>query len=360
MSWREVERALEQGLAEKVFSAASLLVGRRGDVLFQRTLGKVSDAPEAMEAINDSVFDLASLTKPLATTLACLGLIEVGLLNLEAPVSRWLDLPDDKAEITPAHLLTHTSGLPAWRPYYRELEGLTWAGRRRRLAELVAEEPLEFRPGEKTLYSDLGFMLLQQIVEEIAQVSLAEYVIMNFFQPLFIHDLGFVVLPDGPGPARDRFVASEHCPWRGKLLQGEASDENAWATGGIAGQAGLFGSAPSVFKVMDWLAASARGGAVPRMLSPHTAGLIYERPIPGQPRTLGFDVPSGDHPAAGRLAGPGVIGHLGFVGTSLWHRKDDGLIVILLTNRTIFGRDNDKIAEFRPLIHDLVAEALGE
>jgi serine-type D-Ala-D-Ala carboxypeptidase len=290
-------------------------------------------------------------------------LVELGLLDLDQPISRWLKLPGeektDLAGLTPGQLLSHTSGLPAWRPYYKELVDLPLLDRPGRLLELIAAEPLEAEPGRKTIYSDLGYLLLQMIIEEISGVSLAEYVVMNFCQPLGLHDLGFVILPDGPGYNRGRFVASERCPWRERLLQGEVSDDNAWALGGFGGQAGMFGRGRSVFRLMDWLAASAAGRAIPRMISPATAGLIFERPEPRCTRTFGFDTPTGVAPSAGRLARGEMIGHLGFTGTSLWHRREDGLTVVLLTNRIIFGRDNRLIRNFRVLIHDLVDYTLS-
>ncbi len=359
MSWAKVQKALEGGLEEKIFTAAALVVSRRGEILFEARAGRLSNEPEAPPVLKESPFDLASLTKPLATTLAVLGLVQAGRLDLQAPLGQTLSLPPDKAVLTPALLLSHTSGLPAWRPFYEELIHLPWARRSERLAELVAAAPLEAEPGRRTIYSDLGFMLLNQLIEAVAGSTLAEYAAWTFYEPLGLgRELGFIALPDGPGPIEKRFVASERCPWRGKLLQGEVSDDNAWAQGGIAGQAGLFGTAGGVLRLMDWLAASARGEAEIKILNPSLAGLIFERPAPGQPRTFGFDAPDPEAPAAGRLAQEGMIGHLGHTGTSLWHEPSSGLSVVLLTNRTIFGRDNQKIKAFRPLIHDLAAEAL--
>lgn len=359
MNFRPVDTALAEGLANGVASAAALIVGRRGEILHQAQAGRLTDAPDSPLVAPDTVFDLASLTKPLATTLALLALIETGRVDLHAPLSRWLDLPPDKAGLTPAQLLTHTSGLPDWRPYYEQTAGLGWLAARAEQTRLLLAEPLINRPGAQTVYSDLGFMLLELLIEHLTGQTVAEYVAANFYRPLGLDGLGFIPLPDGPGPGRERIAASEYCPWRGKLLRGEVNDDNAWATGGVAGQAGLFGPAEAVFRLLDWLTAIAAGRDGLGILSPQTAGLIYHRPVPGQPRPVGFDVPSGPEPAAGALAGPGVIGHLGFVGTSIWHRAEDGLSVVLLTNRTIYGRDNDRIKPFRRRIHDLIAQALG-
>ena len=360
LRWGPVRKALAAGLEAGVATAVSLTVGQHGQVLYEQVFGRTSDGPVGVEVGPESLFDLASLTKPLATTLACLGLIQEGMIEIEAPLGRWLDLPEDKAGLTPAHLLTHTSGLPAWRPFYQEVAGLPHGKRADRLRDLVAAEPLTYPPGEQTLYSDLGFMLLKDLIEKVSQESLAEYAAWTFYEPLGLGvELSFVLLPDGPGPVVDQFVASERCPWRGKLLQGEVNDENAWAEGGIAGQAGLFGAGRAVFELMTWLAASAQGRGEPALLRPEVASLIYKNPFAGQARTLGFDRPAGVESAAGSLGTPEMIGHLGFVGASLFHDPSQELIVVLLTNRTIFGRENQLHQGFRREVHDLVAQALA-
>lgn len=348
---------MEKGLETKVFSAACLLVGLGGRVLFDQAFGYLSDGAGSARAEPGSIFDLASLTKPLATGLACLGLIDSGDLDPERPLGERLGLPAHLAGLKPGHLLAHTSGLPAWRPFYKDLTGLPPTSRSRRLEKLLAATGPEFEPETRTVYSDLNFMLLQLLVEELSGQGLADYLTSGFYGPLGL-ELGFFPLDQGPGPLKERIAASEHCPWRGRLLRGEVNDENAWALGGVAGQAGLFGSAGEVFRLLAWLRASLKGLARPSLLKPETAGLILEKPFPGQPRTLGFDVPAEKNSSAGKLFGSGAIGHLGFTGTSLWMEPVSGLTVVLLTNRTIFGRDNQRIRPFRPRIHDLIKEAL--
>ncbi len=357
--WSRVEEGLRKGIREKVCTAVSLLVGGPGRVLFHKALGRTHDGEGAREVGPGSGFDLASLTKPLATVPACLALVEEGLLELERPLGRDLELAPHLARLTPAHLLAHTSGLPAWKPFYKELMEVPYPQKTAVLTDLLNRTALEYRPGASTLYSDLGFMLLQLLVERITGLSLAEFAARRFYEPLGL-DLGFIPLPDGPGPARGITVASEHCPWREKLLQGEVNDENAYAMGGIGGQAGLFGTAESVFLLLEWLLEALRGRSGPGLLSPATAGLILTNPFPGQPRTLGFDRPAPENSSAGDLFTARAIGHLGFTGTSLWADPKTGLTVILLTNRTIYGRDNLNIRQFRPLIHNLIREALGQ
>ncbi len=355
--WSPVERALVQGIENRVYTAATLLVARSGKILHKTGLGRVSDEKGAEPAGPDSAFDLASLTKPLATTPACLILVQEGRLELDRPLSQYLDLAPHLGSLTPAHLLTHTSGLPAWRPFYQDLTGVPFPRKSARLTRLLNETKLEYKPGTSPLYSDLGFMLLQLLIEEISGLSLAEFAARAVFEPLGAR-LGFIVLPDGPGPGGRGIAASEHCPWRKKLLQGEVNDENAWAMGGISGQAGLFGNVESVFWLLDRLLNSLKPQSGPGLLNPETAGLILSNPFSGQPRTLGFDRPARENSSAGKLFDKSAIGHLGFTGTSLWLHPETGLTVILLTNRTIFGRDNLKIRQFRPMIHNLIKGVL--
>lgn len=356
--WAPVEQALTDGIRDKVCTALALVVAGQGEVLFEGSFGRVSDEPEAEALAPEPVFDLASLTKPLATLPACLLLVESGRLDLFRPLGDHLDLPPHLARLSPAHLLTHTSGLPDWRPLYKEVVELPIPERQETLIRLIGGLPLEFSPGTGTLYSDLGFMLLQHLIEELAGLTLAEFVGLTIYSPLGLK-MGFIPLPDGPGPISPSLVASEHCPWRGRLLRGEVNDENAWAAGGIAGQAGLFATPGSVWRLWSWLVDSIHGRAEPELISPETAGLILDSPFPGQPRTLGLDRPSGPTPSVGNLMDRGAVGHLGFTGTSLWFQPRTELTAILLTNRTIYGRDNDRIKTFRPKVHNLIGEVLG-
>ncbi len=357
----ELEALLARGAAEGVYSAGAGALGLDGREVFAAHAGRHAPDPASPAASPDSLFDLASLTKPLATLPCLLLLHRRGALDLFAPLGGRLAMPPDKAGLTAADLLCHAGGLPAWRPFHQEAARLPWAARAARILELTLAEPLESRPGERTVYSDLGFVILHALVEEAAQTNLAEFFWENVSGPLGLErELGFVALPDGPGPAAPRFVASENCPWRGRLLVGEVSDDNAWAAGGVAGQAGLFGTLRGVLGLADWLLGLADGRPAPRHgpdLDHQTARLLHRRPHGA--RTLGFDVADPARSSAGKLAGPGVVGHLGFTGTSLWHDPARRLTAVLLTNRVVMGRDNQKIVEFRMAWHDAAARALG-
>lgn len=357
-AWAPVRELLHQGIRDRVFGAASALVDRGGRIVFEARTGRHDLSPTGRPVDEQSLFDLASLTKVLATVPAFLLLVDQGKLTPDQPLSTWLDLPRGLAELTPAHLLSHTSGLQAWRPFYHALAQLPVDRKRRTLWTMLLAEGPEARPGTTTVYSDLGFMLLQFLVESVSGQGLDRLVEDRIYRALGLeNDLMFNPLP--PTRPTDRFVASEPCPWRKRLLRGEVNDDNAHAAGGVAGQAGLFGTARAVRDLARWLWGQAKGTSRPRLIGPETASLIYHRPFPGQSRTLGFDVPEPGG-STGDLLGPGSIGHLGFTGTSLWHDPAPDLTVILLTNRTVFGRDNDRIKPFRIAFHNAVGRAMQD
>ncbi len=358
LDWTPVRTALGKGLEEKFYTSAALLVGRGGRILFQTGLGRVSDLEGAAPAGPDTVFDLASLTKPLATVPACLVLVREGRLELDRSLGDYLDLAPHLTGLTPAHLLAHTSGLPAWRPFYQSLAPVPSAQKTGQLVRLLNRTELERQSGQETVYSDLGFMLLQLLIQRITGLGLDQFVAGEVYRPLGL-DLAYLPLSQEAGPGRELIAASEHCPWRKKLLQGEVNDENAWSLGGVGGQAGLFGSAQSVFRFTEWLRESITGRSRSTILDRETAGLVLTNPFPGQPRALGFDRPTARNSSAGELFDGRAVGHLGFTGTSLWLEPESGLTVILLTNRTVFGRDNLKIRQFRPMVHNLIKDVLS-
>ncbi|MEJ5359838.1 MAG: serine hydrolase domain-containing protein [Desulfobacterales bacterium] len=351
-----VDRLMRQAAAQGVFAGAVLLVAREGRVLFRRAYG-VSDCESGRPVTAGTVFDLASLTKPLATTLCLMRLAEEKKVAIAGPLADHLPAfgRGDKAEVTIAHLLRHTAGLPDHRPFFRELSLLPAAERARALEERIRREPLLSPPGSRTLYSDLGFLLLGRLVERVTGKRLDQAAADLVYRPLGLEREIFF-LPAGAPPPRRRFAATERCPFRGRLLCAEVHDENAWALGGVAGHAGLFGTARGVFHLVEEVRRAREGRG--RLFS-QAAALAFSRRKPPGGRALGFDVPGPAEPSCGRLFSADSIGHLGFTGTSFWLDPRRGLIVVLLTNRVHPSRDNVLIRAFRPRVHDAVARALG-
>jgi len=351
-----VDRLMRQALAHGVFPGAVLLAACGGQRLVHAAYGTANlYTQRPMTTV--TLFDLASLTKPLATTLAVMLLCQRGGLSLDQRLPTVLPAvsDSDKSDITIAQLLSHTSGLPAYRPYFRLLATLPRPERRPRLHQLLVREPLLHPPGARVLYSDLDFMLLEWVVETVARRRLDGFLAQEVYGPLQAAPLFFIdrerPVPEGA------YAATEECPWRGRLMEAEVHDENAHVLGGVAGHAGLFGSAAAVQELVEELLAAYHGHPPARLFKADVVRRFWQ-PLPGGDKALGFDLPSVTHPSCGGFFPPNSIGHLGFTGTSFWVHLERRATVVLLTNRVHPTRDNTAIRQFRPAIHDAVMEAI--
>ena len=337
------EQILERAIVERAFPAAVIEIGTSGQPLWRRAFGRLTFDTAAAAATDDTIFDLASLTKVVATTPMVMQQVERGVLALDDPVSGHIAAwhGDDRADVTLRDLLAHCSGLPAWRPFFRELKG------RAEYEAAIAAEPLEYPPRTKSVYSDLDFMLLGFIVD--GRLPLAERFALMLSQMGIVEEIQFVP----PALWRARLAPTEYDTWRGRLLVGEVHDENAAALGGIAGHAGLFGTAAAVgsyarhlLQVLD-----GRSGAVRR--STLEEFITKRSDIPGSSRALGWDtmLPTS---SCGSKMSPRAFGHTGFTGTSLWIDPEKNVYVVLLTNRVHPTRENEAIKHVRPAVHDAV------
>ena len=352
---------MQQAVADGVFPGAVLAV-RRGDRTHVVPVGRLSSDPASPPVSASTVYDLASLTKPLATVTALATLMHEGRCRLEEQIGGLL--PElAGAPVAPAtlrQLLTHSSGLPGWRGYYERLspdgsvpasaDARAEAGRR--MLQLIGQEALIYPMGGKSLYSDLGFMLLGMLVEQLSGMPLDRFVQERLYQPLAAKPLSF--LPGGaPKPSFGPIAPTEEDPWRERLLCGEVHDENAAALGGVAGHAGLFGTADAVLAVTGaWLQAYHRR---PSQLDAEAVREFtqHQHAAPGSSWALGWDTPSSPS-SSGQYFSPQSFGHLGYTGTSMWIDPTCDLEVVLLSNRVHPTRKNDAIRTFRPAIHDRV------
>ena len=374
MEFKAVEQALEDAAQRGVFPGAVLLVSRNGETLLERAVGCRAIEPDRVPMRPEVVFDLSSLTKPLATTLAVMMLVHEKRLGLDDRVTRFFHNfgVHGKTHVTFRHLLTHSSGLAAHRPYFKDVAALQKKGRPNFVAsreakewvyEQVHREKLEAPPGTRAVYSDLGFMVLGQVVETVSGQTLDRFCQARIFAPLGLSSTAFVDLSQlrqkRVEPIRDMIAPTQRCPWRKRILCGEVDDENAYAMGGVAGHAGLFGTARDIDTLANHLKGIAGGapGILPKDLVDRMWTL--DTAVSGSTRTLGWDTPSPQRSLAGTKMSKHTVGHLGFTGVSLWLDLERGVNVVLLTNRVHPTRDNDKIAEFRPRIHDLVMETIG-
>jgi CubicO group peptidase (beta-lactamase class C family) len=350
------QRLMESAVSDGVFPGGVLLASQHGDMLIHQAFGQ-ADLTTGTPVSTRTIFDLASLTKPLATTLAVMKLMERALLSLEHTLGKFMTpcRGTDKAGISIRHLLYHNSGLPDYRPYFKELAEENPSRRRKLILARILDEPLVYPIGEKVVYSDLGFMLLRGIIETVSGSRLDEFVRKEIYLPLQLMDL-FFVNPENP-PSTDRFAATEKCPWRHTQIRGVVHDENAYLVGGVDGHAGLFGTAADVHYLLMEILDTYSGGRSHHVFKPDLlrAFLDYGK---GTERALGFDRPAANGSASGRCFSRNSVGHLGFTGTSFWMDLDHSIIIILLTNRIHPRRDNEKIRDFRPVLHDAVMKTL--
>jgi beta-N-acetylhexosaminidase len=352
---RRVDSLMAAAIREGAFPGAAVAVGRGEDAVLIRGYGHYShDRRRPVDA--HLVFDLASLTKPLATTLAVMKLHEEGRLDIDAPVARYLPefAQHGKDAVLVRHLLAHESGLRVHHPFH--LRGAT---SRREVLEFIYRDTLRHAPGTETHYGDPGMIILGEVVARVAGEPLDRYVSRTFYEPLGLAHTGFrsVGVPDTSVVPTERDDA-----FRGRLIQGEVHDETAWIMGGVAGHAGLFSSAADLARLAGMLAA---GGVFDgrRYLEAETIRRFTERvsPYGSHPVALGWITirpPEEGYSSAGTLMGPRAFGHTGFTGTSIWIDPDTGLYVVLLSNRVHPSRDNDRIGRVRPQLADVVAGSL--
>ncbi len=344
-----------QALAENVFPGGVLLVFREGTILFFEAYG-YANIFSKRAVTRDTIFDLASVTKPLATTLAVMKLAEQGKLETEQNLGDVLPQfrGTEKAQIKIKHLLGHNSGLPDHRPYYEALREIRPDMRRGVLKEFLLNEPLISPAGGKTVYSDLGFMILGWVIEHLSGTRLDRFVNETVFSPLGLKTLFFA---DVEKPRQGNFAATELCPWRNKVLEGLVHDDNAYAAGGIEGHAGLFGTAGEMCVLLSELLKAFHGRFSACVFHRNILKAFFRRGKDTD-RALGFDMPARQDASCGHYFSDRSVGHLGFTGTSFWTDLDRCISVILLTNRVHPSRDNVKIKKFRPEIHDAVMKVV--
>ena len=374
----KVERALDKAIEGAEMPGAVVLarMPREGEVLeFAWAQGLSVVRPERLPMTRETVFDLASLTKNIATTTAIMWLVEDGLVALDDPVAKFLPAfaEREKEGVTLRHLLTHSAGLKPWRGYHEPMlekerktgerilctaEGREW------ILDRVLRSARVHEPGEAAVYGDLDFIVLGALVEKVSGLPLERFCTERVFEPLGMKETRFLPLgtewDEGPGmpdPQRRRIAATENCPWRKRILWGEVHDPNAFAMGGVAGHAGLFAPADDVMRFAQAFldAWHGRSDALP----PHLVKQFAQRQrMPeNSDWALGWDTPTPGQSSSGQYFSEDSVGHLGFTGTSLWIDLQSEAIVVMLTNRAHLIAKRSQFT-LRPKIHDLIIEGL--
>jgi CubicO group peptidase (beta-lactamase class C family) len=370
----KVDRAIDKAIASAEISGA--VIGARmpkdGETLeYFSERGLAIVRPERIPMSRTTIFDLASLTKPIATTTAILLLVDEGAIGLDDPVSKYLPnfSERNKDAVTVRHLLTHSAGLKPWRAYHEMLlekerktgeAMLGTAEARDLIVDRTLRSALVHEPGAAAVYGDLDFIVLGAMVEAVSHQPLDDFCRERIFAPLGMNDTFFVPLMPGsptlPEPRKRRIAATENCPWRDRILWGEVHDPNASAMGGVAGHAGLFSTVDDVMKfaqtVLDvW---HGRSDALPRET---LRTFLTRQNLPeSSDWALGWDTPTAGASTSGSHFSSESVGHLGFTGTSVWIDLTSEAVVVLLTNRVHLVAKKSHFT-LRPIVHDLILEA---
>ena len=377
-----VDRALDKAIASAEIPGAVVLarMPRDGEVLEHCSVrGLASLRPERIPMARETIFDLASLTKPLATATAVMQLVAEGAVDLDEPVAKYLAAAGErgKEQVRVRHLLTHTSGLKPWRPFHEALlererkKGeriLGTPAAKAMILERIYRSTLVHDPGEAAVYGDLDFIVLGALVEAVAQQPLDEFCAQRIYAPLGLEDTRFLPIGDGQAPLADtlrrRIAATENCPWRGRVLWGEVHDPNAWAMGGVAGHAGLFAPADDVLRFATAILDAWHGRIDARPERARVLPAEWLRRFltrqdgpQGATWTLGWDTPTPGASSSGQHFTTGAtVGHLGFTGTSLWIDLEREAVVVMLTNRVHLVAKRSPF-KLRALVHDLVMDS---
>jgi CubicO group peptidase (beta-lactamase class C family) len=364
------DQTISSFLAERIgagdFPSAIYLVAERGRIVFTDALGHAVRAPEQIPATQDTIYDLASLTKPLITGLLCARRIELGELTLDSSVAHYLPEFDraDKHSITVRELLTHTSGLPAWRPLY-----VLAGGKRDATVAAIANESLEYAPGTRVVYSDLGFITLGFLLERFTGASLAALarreiieslnLKRTFFNPEKAMKTGIAACETGNIYERETTgeMGLQYEGWRKDLIWGEVHDGNAHFLGGAAGHAGLFSTARDTMRLAQQFISQET-----ELLKAETCRLFRTNMTAGleEDRSIAWKLASSKESSAGPALAPDSFGHAGFTGTSCWIDPEPQRVFILLTNRThAHERPFANINNVRRQFHSLAVAALS-
>lgn len=332
-------------LNDGTFPSASLLIAKGGEIVMHKAYGNCTES---------SVFDIASLTKPIVTATLALHAVDKGVLRLEDTVNKFYEGIDDLKKITILNLLNHSSGFPAWQPFYRTVPN-DHIGTKKGYDDVILfalNESLEYETGTKSIYSDIGFMILGDVLQIVLKKSLNELADELIFKPIGAESSFFRPVDKNVPFKKDisklDIVPTEDCPWRKKVIKGFVHDQNCYAMGGVAGHAGLFSTTADIHLFIKGI------------MENFDEKKFFEMSAtsPGT-HLLGWDRPSEFASQSGTKFSKHTIGHLGFTGCSMWIDLEKKCWIILLSNRIHPTAMNQKIKSFRPSLHDTIMEEIA-
>ncbi len=370
----DIDRCIQTLIAEKTCSAAACIASVGGRIFHRGIYGCAVAPPPVRRVAIDTYFDLGALTQPLATGLAAMELASRGRIDLGASLATTLpEFRDPKfAPITIDMLLDHTSGFPGTRAFWQDIAAeeaklrpeLKTMGTRKAVAKVrkrIAELRFDAEAGTKVIPSDIGFMVLGWIIESIIETPLDVFLQREVYRELGLDQTLLFVRHDEPpakvGPRRV-FAATEKSEWREKLLQGHVQDSNAWAMGGVAGHAGLFGNVDAVWQLVHALWQSYSGGGRSFLAGPVRRFWTRSKRFRGTTRTLAWDTPPAHHAQAGKRFSLNSVGLAASNGCTIWVDLATDIIGVVLTNAahpTLDGKE-DALNKFRPRVYELIAK----
>ena len=355
-----IDRVLEQALENGSTPGIAAIVNAHGDIAYRKAFGHAQIYPEHRPLTEETIFDVASLTKVMATTTAMMLLLRDKQIALDAPLRKFLpDFPHE--QITLTHLLTHSAGLPDHLPLF-ELVPVEQSGSpdaKALMLKNIYETALIYAPGNASKYSDLGFILLGCAIEKIVGATLDRFCDEQIFRPFGMTHTFFQ--PVNGERRQGDFAATERCTWRNRIICGEVHDENAYAMGGVAGHAGLFSTLDDTHRFMMKLHHCYLGHdeTIPQRIVKQF--FTRQQLVADSTRALGWDTPSRnlkEKASGGTIISETSIGHTGFTGVSIWFDLPRKLLIILFANRIHPSRHNQTFLNMRPKIHDTIAIAM--
>ena len=348
----QIDSVVLAAIADSAFPGAAVAIGRSGGVAYLQGYGKATYNASAPDISPTSIYDLASMTKVVSTTTATMLLVESGAISLDDYVVKYLPefAPNGKEHITLKHLLTHTSGLIPFRPFHT-----MGIHDRESVLSYIMQDTLQFPPGERVSYSDLGMITMGRVIEKASGMRLQDFAQQYVFNPLGMCDTHFRT--QEPGDNEDIVPTEYDSTFRKTLVHGVVHDETAFILGGTAGHAGLFSTAADLARFGQMMLSGGTMGDL-QFLREETITSFTSRPEPGgqMERAIGWDMKSlGGYSSSGRYFSLNSFGHTGYTGTSIWFDPDNDIFAIMLTNRVHPTRANRKISAVRPAFADAVA-----
>ena len=348
--FNDVDRVINKAIEDKAFPGAVVLIWKDDKTIYEKAFGNYTYDKSSPIVQTNTIFDLASVTKVVATTTAAMICYDRKLFSLDDKVIKYIPEfgVNGKENITIKNLLLHNAGLPAWKKFY---------GRNLKYDDVIKEiysSELEYKTGEKTVYSDLGIITLGKVIEKVTNKSLDKFCEDEIFKPLEMNTTFY-----NPKDSLKKLCAPTETDnyWRMKTLQGEVHDETSAMLNGVAGHAGLFSTAEDIAKLMSVLMNKGTYNNE-QFIKQSTVELFTKRYSEESTRALGWDTKSDSGSSAGIYFSKNSFGHTGYTGTSIWADPDRNLFVVFLTNRVYPIRENTKIQKVRPQLHNAVIKSI--